>query len=142
MLDDGRLTDSQGRTVDFRNTLVIMTSNLGADALAQLPEGAPSSVRPLVKLSCSRSDASAYRVLQAARGAVMSAVRQALAPEFINRIDELVLFNRLGRGVMADIVQVQLRGVEKARAGSLALWWLACSVCDSHSEKCCYHPHA
>lgn len=115
MLDDGRLTDSQGRTVDFRNTLIIMTSNIGADALAALPEGKPSSVSvvcsDLFSHFLSRSHCRYH--YQAAKDAVMSAVRRTMAPEFINRIDEIVLFNRLERSVMADIVNVQLRGVAK-----------------------------
>jgi ATP-dependent Clp protease ATP-binding subunit ClpB len=87
VLDDGRLTDGQGRTVDFRNTLIVLTSNLGADALASLPEGDDVEV---------------------ARGAVMSAVRQRFRPEFLNRLDETVLFRRLARADMGAIVDIQL----------------------------------
>jgi len=90
VLDEGFLTDSQGRKVDFRNTIIIMTSNLGADILTRLPEGAPSS---------------------AARGDVMEVVRHHLPPEFINRIDEMILFNRLSRDNMGAIVEVQLKDV-------------------------------
>jgi len=92
ILDEGRLTDSQGRKVDFRNTIIIMTSNLGADVLADLPPGAPSSE---------------------ARDAVMSEVRRAFAPELLNRIDEIVLFNRLSHEDMDSIVEVQLKEVSK-----------------------------
>ena len=74
VLDDGRLTDGQGRTVDFRNTLIVLTSNLGSEALARLPERADVSV---------------------AREAVMEAVRTAFRPEFLNRLDEILLFRRL-----------------------------------------------
>ena len=87
VLDDGRLTDGQGRTVDFRNTMIVLTSNLGADYLAALPDGAPASQ---------------------ARAEVMEVVRQAFRPEFLNRLDEVILFNRLGRAQMKDIVAIQL----------------------------------
>ncbi len=92
VLDDGRLTDGQGRTVDFRNTLIIMTSNLGSDFLAAQADGEESeAVRPLV----------------------MEAVRRHFRPEFLNRIDEIILFKRLGRQQMDAIVKIQLARVEK-----------------------------
>jgi ATP-dependent Clp protease ATP-binding subunit ClpB len=87
VLDDGRLTDSQGHTVDFRNTLIVMTSNLGSDALASQPEGEDSG---------------------AVRGQVMAAVRAAFRPEFLNRLDEILLFHRLTRDQMTGIVEIQL----------------------------------
>jgi ATP-dependent Clp protease ATP-binding subunit ClpB len=87
VLDDGRLTDSQGHTVDFRNTLIVMTSNLGSDALANQPEGEDSG---------------------AVRGQVMAAVRAAFRPEFLNRLDEILLFHRLTREQMTGIVEIQL----------------------------------
>lgn len=92
VLDEGRLTDSQGRVVDFKNTIIIMTSNLGADILASLPEGQPSVV---------------------ARDDVLYSVRGHFAPEFINRIDEIVLFNRLDRNQMRPIVKIQLELVRE-----------------------------
>ena len=91
LMDNGTLTDGQGRTVDFRNTIVVLTSNLGAEYLARLPEGLPSS---------------------AARDEVMQVVRAELRPEFINRLDDIVLFNRLSRQNMDGIVDIQLRGVQ------------------------------
>jgi len=91
ILDDGRLTDGKGRTVDFTNTIIILTSNLGAEVLASLPEGQPS---------------------EAGRDGVMDIVRQAFKPEFLNRLDEIVLFNRLDRDVMSGIVDVQLHNLE------------------------------
>ena len=91
VLDDGRLTDGQGRTVDFRNALIVLTSNLGSEFLANLPEGA---------------------VAEDARGPVMEVVREAFRPEFLNRLDEIILFNRLGRAQMEDIVKIQLRYLE------------------------------
>ncbi|HEY1797373.1 MAG TPA: ATP-dependent chaperone ClpB [Stellaceae bacterium] len=87
VLDDGRLTDGQGRTVDFRNTLIVLTSNLGSDALASLPDDAD---------------------VETARPLVMNAVQAAFRPEFLNRLDEILLFRRLSRGDMKGIVDIQL----------------------------------
>jgi ATP-dependent Clp protease ATP-binding subunit ClpB len=91
VLDDGRLTDGQGRTVDFRNTLIILTSNLGSEYLAAQKEG---------------------EITGTARDQVMNAVRQAFRPEFLNRLDEIILFNRLSRKDMTGIVEIQLRRLE------------------------------
>ncbi|MDB5450972.1 MAG: clpB, partial [Phenylobacterium sp.] len=112
VLDDGRLTDGQGRTVDFRNTVIIMTSNLGSEYLANLSE----------------SDD-----VETARPAVMDVVRRHFRPEFLNRIDEIILFKRLGRAEMDNIVAIQLRRVEKLLADrrmaialdASAMHWLA-----------------
>jgi len=87
VLDDGRLTDGQGRTVDFKNTLIVLTSNLGSQALSTLPEGADA---------------------EAARDQVMAAVRAHFRPEFLNRLDEIVVFDRLSRKNMDGIVDIQL----------------------------------
>ena len=92
VLDDGRLTDGQGRTVDFRNTLIVLTSNLGSDALANLPDGAD---------------------IEQARPQVMNAVRAAFRPEFLNRLDEILLFRRLSRDDMKGIVEIQLERLKK-----------------------------
>jgi ATP-dependent Clp protease ATP-binding subunit ClpB len=92
VLDDGRLTDGQGRTVDFRNTIIVLTSNLGAEYLAALLEGQPA---------------------EAAREQVMEVVRRAFRPEFLNRLDEIILFNRLGRNEMKRIVDIQLKHLQK-----------------------------
>jgi ATP-dependent Clp protease ATP-binding subunit ClpB len=112
VLDDGRLTDGQGRTVDFRNTLIIMTSNLGADYLAALKDG---------------------ESVELVRGKVLDAVKAAFRPEFLNRIDEILLFHRLDRSHMGAIVDIQmgrLRKLLKERDIGLALTpaareWLA-----------------
>ncbi|WP_160121836.1 ATP-dependent chaperone ClpB [Rhodovarius lipocyclicus] len=88
VLDDGRLTDGQGRTVDFRNCIIVLTSNLGAQALSELPDG---------------------HDVEEARPAVMRAVRDRFRPEFLNRLDEIVLFSRLQRESMASIVDIQLK---------------------------------
>ena len=88
VLDDGRLTDGQGRTVDFRNVLIIMTSNLGAEYLVAQKEGEDSA---------------------AVQGEVMGVVRSHFRPEFLNRVDEIILFHRLRREDMGAIVDIQMR---------------------------------
>jgi len=92
VLDDGRLTDGQGRVVDFRNTLIVLTSNLGAEILANQEEDQETDV---------------------VRGAVMEMVRAAFRPEFLNRIDEILLFRRLSRADMTGIVEIQLARLRK-----------------------------
>jgi ATP-dependent Clp protease ATP-binding subunit ClpB len=92
VLDDGRLTDGQGRTVDFRNTLIVMTSNLGAEYLVAQAEGEDSA---------------------AVRDQVMAEVRAHFRPEFLNRIDEIILFHRLKREHMGRIVDIQLVHLQK-----------------------------
>ncbi|PUB11025.1 ATP-dependent chaperone ClpB [Yoonia sediminilitoris] len=112
VLDDGILTDGQGRTVDFKQTLIVLTSNLGAQALSQLPDGVDASD---------------------AKRDVMEAVRAHFRPEFLNRLDETVIFDRLAREDMAGIVQIQLQRLMKRLAGrnitvdldDAALKWLA-----------------
>ncbi|MEL6952457.1 MAG: ATP-dependent chaperone ClpB [Pseudomonadota bacterium] len=96
VLDDGQLTDGQGRTVDFKQTLIVLTSNLGAQALSQLPDGADAS--------------------QAKRD-VMDAVRAHFRPEFLNRLDETIIFDRLSRADMDGIVDIQLARLERRLAG-------------------------
>lgn len=92
VLDDGRLTDGQGRTVDFRHVVIIMTSNLGSEALVSLPAGAD---------------------IEGARAEVMDVVRRTFRPEFINRIDEILLFRRLDRLHMGAIVDIQFEALQK-----------------------------
>ena len=96
VLDDGVLTDGQGRTVDFKQTLIILTSNLGSQALSQLPEG---------------SDAAT------AKRDVMDAVRAHFRPEFLNRLDETIIFDRLSRDNMDGIVDIQMGRLLKRLAG-------------------------
>jgi ATP-dependent Clp protease ATP-binding subunit ClpB len=112
VLDDGRLTDGQGRTVDFKNTLIILTSNLGSSHLAALKDGESTDL---------------------VREQVMEEVRRAFRPEFLNRLDEILLFNRLSRAHMTDIVTVQIQKLFKLLADrkielkidGKALQWLA-----------------
>jgi ATP-dependent Clp protease ATP-binding subunit ClpB len=92
VLDDGRLTDGQGHTVDFRNTLIVMTSNLGSEYLANQPEGQDTD---------------------AVRDQVMAVVRANFRPEFLNRIDEIILFHRLKRSEMTKIVDIQMARLAK-----------------------------
>jgi len=118
VLDDGRLTDGQGRTVDFKNTIIVLTSNLGSDILAAQPEGEPAAM---------------------VQGQVMTVVRAHFRPEFLNRLDEIILFRRLQRADMAAIVLIQIErlralladrkiGLDLDRA---ALEWLATEGYDS-----------
>jgi ATP-dependent chaperone ClpB len=112
VLDDGRLTDGQGRTVDFRNTLIVLTSNLGSEVLANQAEGHDSGE---------------------VREQVMEVVRASFRPEFLNRLDEILLFHRLSRGNMTGIVDIQLGRLRKLLADrkitleldAAALEWLA-----------------
>jgi ATP-dependent Clp protease ATP-binding subunit ClpB len=112
VLDDGRLTDGQGRTVDFRNTIIVLTSNLGSDILAAQPEGEAATM---------------------VQGQVMTIVRAHFRPEFLNRLDEVILFRRLQRADMATIVDIQLERLRALLADrkialsldAAALEWLA-----------------
>ena len=112
VLDDGRLTDGQGRTVDFKNTIIIMTSNLGAEFLTQLGENDE---------------------VESVREMVLGVVRSAFRPEFLNRVDEIILFHRLHRKEMGAIVDIQLERLMKLLAdrkivlelGADARGWLA-----------------
>jgi ATP-dependent Clp protease ATP-binding subunit ClpB len=95
VLDDGRLTDGQGRTVDFRNTIIILTSNIGAEYLVNQKEG---------------EDTDAVRDL------VMAEVRAKFRPEFLNRLDDIILFHRLQRAEMGKIVDIQIARLQKLLA--------------------------
>ena len=118
VLDDGRLTDGHGRVVDFTNTVIVLTSNLGGDILAAQAEGHDSTE---------------------VRGQVMAAVRAAFRPEFLNRLDEIVLFHRLSRAHMDTIVDIQIGRLERLLAGrnidlkldAAARAWLADAGYDS-----------
>ncbi|HET9051050.1 MAG TPA: ATP-dependent chaperone ClpB, partial [Candidatus Dormibacteraeota bacterium] len=115
LLDDGRLTDGQGRTVDFRNAVVIMTSNLGSGEIADVAPDAPPEV------------------LQHLRQRVLDAVRAHFRPEFLNRVDDIIVFTRLDRAQLRQIVEIQLRSLRDRllqrdltlEVGDDALDWLA-----------------
>ncbi len=119
VLDDGRLTDGQGRTVDFKNTIIVLTSNLGSDILAAQPDGEPTTM---------------------VQGQVMNVVRHHFRPDwFLNRLDEIILFRRLQRSDMASIVTIQLEHLRKLMEDRKlgleldrgALEWLAAEGYDS-----------
>jgi ATP-dependent Clp protease ATP-binding subunit ClpB len=95
VLDDGRLTDGQGRTVDFKNTLIILTSNIGAEYLVAVKEGGD---------------------MAEARQYVLAEVRTKFRPEFLNRLDEIIVFHRLGRDQMGRIVDIQMGRLRKLLA--------------------------
>ncbi|MDJ1407342.1 MAG: ATP-dependent chaperone ClpB [Candidatus Midichloria sp.] len=95
VLDEGRLTDGQGRTVDFKNTVIILTSNLGTEFIAQLAEGQDTD---------------------SAKNLVMEVVKNSFKPEFINRLDEIILFSRLHKFNMTEITEIQLKRLEKSLA--------------------------
>jgi ATP-dependent Clp protease ATP-binding subunit ClpB len=104
LLEDGRLTDGQGRTVDFRNCVVIMTSNLGSQLIASLP------------------DAATPQQWEQVRDAVLGELRAHFRPEFLNRVDDVILFARLDREQIREIVKIQLRGLaDRLAARNLSL---------------------
>ncbi len=109
VLDDGRLTDGQGRTVDFRNTVVIMTSNIGSEFLASRG-GAMGFIAP-------SDDGSGFGSDKALRDRVMGKLREAMRPEFLNRIDEVVLFRKLEQQQIASIVRLMLTATAARLAG-------------------------
>ncbi|ATJ92042.1 ATP-dependent chaperone ClpB [Acetobacter tropicalis] len=112
VLDDGRLTDGQGRTVDFRNTIIVLTSNLGSDVLAHQPDGESTDM---------------------VQAQVMKVVREHFRPEFLNRLDEIILFSRLQKADMTKIVDIQIGRLQKLlddrkitlKLDELAHAWLA-----------------
>lgn len=117
VLDDGRLTDSQGRTVDFRNTVIIMTSNLGANALRK---SSPELGFLAAKKSDSASDASNEINFKEAKKSVMDAVKRHFRPEFLNRIDEMIVFHALTSNDLKQIVTILMDTVVK-RLGDMGL---------------------
>ncbi len=114
VLDEGRLTDGQGNTVDFRNTIIILTSNLGAQFIAELPDG---------------------KDVDEVRDQVMEVVRGAFRPEFLNRLDEVLLFHRLARSHMGAIVDIQIKRLEKLLADRHITLSLEDSARDWLAEK-------
>jgi ATP-dependent Clp protease ATP-binding subunit ClpB len=107
VLDDGRMTDGQGRTVDFKNTVIVMTSNLGSHKIQQMTDA--SEDQALIKI------------------AVLAEVKANFRPEFVNRIDEIVVFHPLGEGQIADIAKIQLKALE----GRLAKLEIRLTVSDA-----------
>jgi ATP-dependent Clp protease ATP-binding subunit ClpB len=114
VLDDGRLTDGQGHTVDFRNTLIVMTSNLGSEFLVAQPDGEDTD---------------------AVKEQVMAAVRTSFRPEFLNRVDEIILFHRLKRAEMGRIVEIQLGRLQKLLDERKIAIRLDASACEWLADK-------
>jgi len=95
ILDDGRLTDGHGRTVDFKNTVIIMTSNIGSQHITELRESEYEEIR----------------------SRVMEVLRATFKPEFLNRLDDIIIFHQLTKHEMKDIVGIQIKGLQKLLAG-------------------------
>ena len=116
VLDDGRLTDGQGRTVDFRNTIIVLTSNLGSEFLVS--DGGITPNPPPLRGSAGglRADSSDMGISDKTRAQVMEAVKSAFRPEFLNRLDEIILFHRLAKAQMGAIVDIQIARLEKLLA--------------------------
>ncbi|MGB3376375.1 MAG: ATP-dependent Clp protease ATP-binding subunit, partial [Microbacterium sp.] len=110
VLDDGRLTDGQGRTVDFRNTVIVMTSNIGSEFLA-------SRSGALGFVASQDASASGFASQEDLRARVMGKLREAMRPEFLNRIDEIVIFQKLSREELGEIVRLMLQATTKRLAG-------------------------
>jgi len=109
LLDDGRLTDGKGRTVDFKNTVVVMTSNLGSQFIA---EAAADDIKRDFQRG-SKGQAAGDEIAEGTRRAVMDALRAHFRPEFLNRVDEIIFFHALSREDMKRIIDIQLAGLMK-----------------------------
>ena len=113
VLDDGRLTDNKGRTVDFKNTIIIMTSNVGSDIIQnymdRLPEVGAKGMDPSAEASAmtKRSE-----MLEECKGKILDALKQTIRPEFLNRIDEIIMFEPLTRNDIRDILHIQMAALQ------------------------------
>ncbi len=113
VLDDGRLTDNKGRTVDFKNTIIIMTSNVGSDIIQnymdRLPEVGAKGVDPSAEASAitKRSE-----MLEECKGKILDVLKQTIRPEFLNRIDEIIMFEPLTRNDIRDILHIQMAALK------------------------------
>ena len=116
VLDDGRLTDNKGRTVDFKNTILIMTSNAGSDIIRgymeHLPEETSDPVKQLSVIAERR------RMLEECRGKVLDALKESVRPEFLNRIDEIIMFDPLTKADIREILHIQMRELQERLASS------------------------
>ena len=110
LLDDGRLTDGKGRTVDFKNTVVIMTSNVGSHFIAEAAQAESGRLKPASRRGGGRLQPA---LSEGVRREVMEALRAHFRPEFLNRVDEIIVFNALSREEMRTIIDIQLRGLMK-----------------------------
>jgi ATP-dependent Clp protease ATP-binding subunit ClpB len=112
VLDEGRLTDGQGRTVDFRNVILVLTSNLGAHYLVEEAENPKKSPTGAARKKSPASEEREEAISPETREKVMEVVRASFRPEFLNRLDEVILFHRLAREHMGAIVDIQMRRIE------------------------------
>jgi ATP-dependent Clp protease ATP-binding subunit ClpB len=119
VLDDGRITDSQGRTVDFRNTVIVMTSNIGSEHILDVS-----------------GDDSKYETM---RKRVMDALRSHFRPEFLNRVDDIILFHTLNRTEMRHIIRIQLKRVENLLREQKIFFEISQAACD-HLVESGYDP--
>ena len=128
VLDDGRLTDNKGRTVDFKNTILIMTSNVGADIIQSymerlasdliLPDGAEPNENPLGE----SAETTRQRILDECRNEVLEVLKRTVRPEFLNRIDEVIMFEPLSQTDIRDILRMQIADLqEKLSENGVAL---------------------
>ncbi|MFT7389590.1 MAG: ATP-dependent Clp protease ATP-binding subunit ClpB [Candidatus Endobugula sp.] len=139
VLEDGRLTDSQGRTVDFRNTVIVMTSNLGSDAIQDISQNrgfdnVSFDLPDLANEVVSHVDAANQHKYEAMKKAVMEVVVQHFRPEFINRIDEAVVFHPLTRIQIRGIAEIQLDGLKQRLAEREIFITLTATVIDKLSD--------
>ena len=113
VLDDGRLTDNKGRTVDFKNTIIIMTSNVGSDILQSYMEKLPEVGRKGETPAQQAADvAKRTQMLEECKGKILELLRQTIRPEFLNRIDEIIMFEPLTKNDIRDILQIQMKDLQ------------------------------
>ncbi len=113
VLDDGRLTDNKGRTVDFKNTIIIMTSNVGSDILQSYMEKLPEVGRKGEAPAQQAADvAKRTQMLEECKGKILELLRQTIRPEFLNRIDEIIMFEPLTKNDIRDILHIQMKDLQ------------------------------
>lgn len=113
VLDDGRLTDNKGRTVDFKNTIIIMTSNVGSDILQSYMEKLPEVGRKGESPAQQAADvAKRTQMLEECKGKILELLRQTIRPEFLNRIDEIIMFEPLTKNDIRDILHIQMKDLQ------------------------------
>ena len=113
VLDDGRLTDNKGRTVDFKNTIIIMTSNVGSDILQSYMEKLPEVGRKGETPAQQAADvAKRTQMLEECKGKILELLRQTIRPEFLNRIDEIIMFEPLTKNDIRDILHIQMKDLQ------------------------------
>ena len=110
VLDDGRLTDNKGRTVDFKNTILIMTSNVGADIIQSYMERLPLETEQASGLAVDTSPRAA--MLDECRKEVLEVLKRTVRPEFLNRIDEVIMFEPLSQTDIREILRMQIRDLQ------------------------------